>query len=221
MKNAKKIIALALSVIFVLTCIPVRAQAQAFVMLNATSKTMSIGEKATLKVYGATSKVKWSSSNKSVAVVNQKGKVTAKSAGTATIKAKVSKKTLKCKITVRKPPKTYERKLLYEDDEIIITFTGISGEENNYDVDFLIENTSDRDLVVQVRDTSINGFMVDPACSIEVAAGKKTKDSMKIWGDDAESTPLSEISNIETKFWIFSWDNMTEGNETDVISILD
>ena len=140
MKNVKKLIALALAVMLVLTCVPI--QASAAVMLNATSKTMSIGETATLKVYGSTSKVKWSSSNKNVAAVNQKGKVTAKSAGTATIKAKVSKKTLKCKITVSKPAKVYESKVLYEDDEIIITFTGISGEENDYKVDFLIENIS-------------------------------------------------------------------------------
>lgn len=220
MKNVKKLIAVALAVILALTCVPMQAKATA-VMLNATGKTMSIGEKVTLKVYGATSKIKWSSTNKAVATVNQKGKVTAKSAGTATIKAKVSKKTLKCKITVNKPAKTYKSKVLYEDGEIIITFTGISGKENDYQVDFLIENISDRDLEIQVRDTSINGFMVSPICSMEVAAGKKTKDSMKIWGDDAETTPLSEISNIETKFWIFSWDDITEGNETEVVSILD
>lgn len=218
-EKAKRIAAVVLVMIFAVMAVPIQTQAAA--MLNATSKTMSIGETATLKVYGATSKVKWSSTNKAVATVNQKGKVTAKSAGTAMIKAKVSKKTLKCKITVNKPAKTYESKVLYEDDEIIITFTGISGKEDNYQVDFLIENISDRDLEVQVRDTSINGFMVDPICSMEVAAGKKTKDSMKIWGDDAETTPLSEISNIETKFWIFSWEDITEGNETEVISILD
>lgn len=90
MKNVKNLIALALAVMLVLTCVPM--QAQAAVMLNSTSKTMSIGETATLKVYGASARVKWSSSNKNVAVVNQKGKVTAKSAGTATIKAKILKK---------------------------------------------------------------------------------------------------------------------------------
>ena len=143
-EKAKRIAAVVLVMIFAVMAVPIQTQAAA--MLNATSKTMSIGETATLKVYGATSKVKWSSTNKAVATVNQKGKVTAKSAGTAMIKAKVSKKTLKCKITVNKPAKTYESKVLYEDDEIIITFTGISGKEDNYQVDFLIENISDRDL---------------------------------------------------------------------------
>jgi D-alanyl-D-alanine dipeptidase len=45
--------------------------------------------------------VKWSSSNSKIASVNSKGKVTAKKVGTCYIRAKVSKKTLKCKITVR------------------------------------------------------------------------------------------------------------------------
>ncbi|MCI8280608.1 MAG: hypothetical protein HFI76_02645 [Lachnospiraceae bacterium] len=56
---------------------------------------------ATLKVTGTTMKVKWKSSNKDVAVVNSKGKVTAKNAGKVTITAAVGGKELKCKVTVR------------------------------------------------------------------------------------------------------------------------
>ncbi len=49
---------------------------------------------------GLSGNVKWSSSNKKVATVTSKGKVTAKKEGKATIKAKVGKKTFTCKVTV-------------------------------------------------------------------------------------------------------------------------
>lgn len=57
---------------------------------------------AKLSVSGTTKKVKWSSSNKKIAKVNSKGKVTAKKAGKCTITAKVGTKKLKCKVTVKK-----------------------------------------------------------------------------------------------------------------------
>lgn len=47
-------------------------------------------------------KVKWSSSNRMVAVVSKKGKVTGKKAGKATITAKIGKKKYKCKVVVKK-----------------------------------------------------------------------------------------------------------------------
>ncbi len=74
--------------------------AQAKTRLNKTKLTISVGQKVTLKVKGSRKKVKWSSSNKKVATVNQKGKVRAKKAGKATITAKIGKKKYRCKITV-------------------------------------------------------------------------------------------------------------------------
>ena len=61
---------------------------------------MKKGEKYTLKIKGTTQKIKWSSSDKKVATVNSKGKVTAKNNGKVTITAKVGKSKYKCKITV-------------------------------------------------------------------------------------------------------------------------
>ncbi len=99
-----------------------------------------------------------------------------------------------------------KNKLIYKDENVSITYTGISGEENDYDINFLIENTSNKTLEIQVRETSINSFMVDPICSMEVASNKKAEDSMEILSKDAERTPMSEVKNIETKFHIFNSD---------------
>lgn len=72
------------------------------VQLNKSKVTIKRGQKVTLKLVGTSSKVKWYSSNKKVAKVTQKGKVTGYKKGTAIIKAKVNGKVYQCKVTVKK-----------------------------------------------------------------------------------------------------------------------
>ena len=73
--------------------------------LNKKTATVVSGKTVKLKVKNTGSAVKWSSSNKKVATVKKSGKygavVTGKKVGNATITAKVGKKKLKCKITVK------------------------------------------------------------------------------------------------------------------------
>lgn len=99
MKKIKKLMIAMLLLALTITATPV-SSTQASVKLNATKKTLNVGQTITLKVKGTSKKAKWTSSNKNIASVTQKGKVTAKNAGTATITAKVSGRKLKCKIIV-------------------------------------------------------------------------------------------------------------------------
>lgn len=70
--------------------------------LSKTKLTMTVGQKKTLKVKNTKKKVTWKSSKPKVVKVSGKGVLTAKKTGRAVIKAVVGKKTLKCKVTVRK-----------------------------------------------------------------------------------------------------------------------
>lgn len=101
MKLFKKILCGCLSAAFIFTSLAVTPAASKAPALNKTKATMEVGKTLTLKVKNTKASIKWSSSDKSIATVSKKGVVTAKSAGNATIKAVVSKKTLKCKITVK------------------------------------------------------------------------------------------------------------------------
>lgn len=76
-------------------------QAKAKLQLNKTYITISKKSTFTLKVSGTKKKTRWYSSKKSIASVNKNGKVYAKKSGTAYITAKVGKKKMKCKISVR------------------------------------------------------------------------------------------------------------------------
>ena len=68
--------------------------------LNKTEVTVQVGDKVKLKVKNTTKTITWSTSDKSIAAVNQNGVVKGKSAGEVTITAKVGKKKLECEVTV-------------------------------------------------------------------------------------------------------------------------
>lgn len=79
--------------------------------LNAKNVTLDTGFSSNLKVTNAKTKVTWSTSNKKVATVSSKGVITAKKAGTATIKAKVNGGTVSCKVTVKTHKHSYTSKI--------------------------------------------------------------------------------------------------------------
>lgn len=72
-------------------------------VLNKKKITLQVGKKYQLKVKNkGKKKVKWSSTKKKIATISKKGKVVAKKPGTTKICAKIGKKTLVCKVTVKK-----------------------------------------------------------------------------------------------------------------------
>ena len=102
----RMITVLLMALISVMMVFPANAATK--VKLNYSQKTIVVGQKVNLKVKGTSSKVKWSSSNKSIATVSSKGVVTAKKAGAAKIKATVKGKTYTCKLTVKKNSWKYQ-----------------------------------------------------------------------------------------------------------------
>lgn len=99
MGRVRRIVSIVMILALAITLMPVNANAA--VKLNVTEKTIGVGESVVLKVEGTTKKITWKSSNKKVATVTKKGKVTGKKVGKATISAKIGKKTIKCRITVQ------------------------------------------------------------------------------------------------------------------------
>uniref|UniRef100_UPI0031B81561 Ig-like domain-containing protein n=1 Tax=Anaerolentibacter hominis TaxID=3079009 RepID=UPI0031B81561 len=116
MKNFFKKLAFVLALVMIVTvAAPAAANksdAAAAQKLNATSKTLDVGNKNSgkydfnIKNKVAGSKYSWTSSNKKVATVNKSGVVTAVAPGKATISVKITlpnktTKTLKATVTVR------------------------------------------------------------------------------------------------------------------------
>lgn len=86
------------------------------VSLSEKAVTMAPATTKTLKLNGAVAKkVKWTSNNKKVATVSSKGKVTARTKGTAKIKAAYKKKKYTCTVTVTYGTYTTSDGMRYKD----------------------------------------------------------------------------------------------------------
>ena len=103
MKKMRRIITIVLTLALIIgTMMTVSTPASAKV--KGTKKyTMYVGSKAEWKLWGTGGKkVTFKSSNKKIATISKKGIITAKKKGKCTLTAKVGKKMLKCKLTVKK-----------------------------------------------------------------------------------------------------------------------
>lgn len=108
--------------------------------------------------------------------------------------------------------------VLYDANGIKITYKGITSGWMGTDVNLLIENNTDTDYCIQVRNMSVNGFMVDPTFSPDVAAGKKANDAISFYSSQLEENNIDKIEQLEFYFHIFSWDDMMDSAiETDTI----
>ncbi len=116
---------------------------------------------------------------------------------------------------------TINEQVLYEKDDIRITATAFSEDEFlGPEIKLLIENNSTIDATVQAREVSVNGLMIDPTMSSDVAAGKKANDSLAFFTEDLEQNAIDKIAVVELRFSIFNTDTFEEIAETDTITIL-
>lgn len=110
--------------------------------------------------------------------------------------------------------------VLVDQKGIKITYTGTS-----YDgwagpsVNFLIENTTGKTYNVQARECSIDGYMINPIMSAEVASGKKANNHLTIMTSDMEKNGLTTIGTIELYFHIFASDDWNDSFDTEVVTI--
>ncbi len=93
-----------------------------------SNKTITLikGQKKQLKMSGTSKAPKWSSSNKSVAAVTDKGLVTAKKKGSAVITAKLGKNKYTCKVTVQTPAISSTSKAIVKGNKIRLKVNGTS-----------------------------------------------------------------------------------------------
>ena len=123
MKKMKRHICLMLVFMLMVTMLPMNVDAASKVKINKTKTTIYVGQTITLKASGAKN-VKWSTSNKKVATVSSKGKVTAKKKGNATITVKAGKKKATCKVTVKNPFLNKTKVSLKKNETTTLKLTG-------------------------------------------------------------------------------------------------
>lgn len=82
-----------------------------------------------------------------------------------------------------------------------------------------VENNSAEDIMVQTRNVSINGFMVDTFYSPLVMAGKRSLSSLTISDTSLEANGITDISSAELTFVIINPSNFMDIAETGPVSL--
>lgn len=161
------------------------------ISLNKSSATVEIGDTVTLIATvnpnnAANKAVIWNSSNSNVASVDNSGKVTAKSAGIATVTVKTSNgKTASCTVTVNAPPQPksiYDRPYNISEIEKDME-TYIKNKGGNYNWNLNMDNC---------------GYWVDPLPTSSKWTGDKLRSSLRADIDDRIS--MGRYSNFRVYF---------------------
>lgn len=113
--------------------------------------------------------------------------------------------------TVKAGSETIEEQVLVDEEGLTITaksldVKGFYGPE----IKLLIENNTGKNLTVQARNTSVNGYMVETLLSCDVADGKKANDTLVFASSDLKAAGIDVIADMEFSFHVFemeSWDD--------------
>lgn len=92
---------------------------------------------------------------------------------------------------------------VYNENDIRISYTGIEYDDiYGVAVKLKIENGSDKHIIVQPDNSSINGIMVDAIMSQDVLAGKVANGELKIFNSYLEDNNITKVENVETTLLI-------------------
>ena len=109
----------------------------------------------------------------------------------------------------------------YDDGNIKIVIQKLNSEDSFWGSDVYVyaENNTDENITIQVRDVSIDGFMIDPMFSCDIAANKKAYDTISFMESDLEENDITDITEMEFKFHIFNSDTWDDIIDTDIITV--
>jgi len=111
--------------------------------------------------------------------------------------------------------------LAYDGNGVKITIKGLAENHSIFGPSIIayIENTSDRNITVQTRNVSVNGYMMDATFSSDVMTGKHAVDAITFMSSDLEENEITAIENVDLSFHIFDMDSWDDIVDTDIISM--
>lgn len=87
------------------------------------------------------------------------------------------------------------------------------------DLYIYVENNSGIDICVQSEETSVNGYMIDGWYSCEVLDGTRRISTMTFMESDLEENGISDITELESKFYAYDYENWDRLFTTDFITV--
>ena len=99
------------------------------------------------------------------------------------------------------PEPVFAEQVLVDQDGIKITATALGIDAfGDTELKLLIENNSEQAVMVQTRNTVVNGYTIEPIFSADIEAGKKINTSLSFMSGDLKICNIEQIATIETNF---------------------
>lgn len=115
---------------------------------------------------------------------------------------------------------TVAETVLVDESGVKITATGLDMDTfMGPELKVLIENNTDKNLTFQARSASVNGYMIDPSISADVAAGKKSNSGISFSSSDLARSGIETIADMEFSFHIFDTESWDAYLDTALISV--
>ena len=105
--------------------------------------------------------------------------------------------------------------VIYDEEGVRITATEIGESWSGIDLALHIENYSNRDIMVQAKDSSVNGYMVYGLMSPDIEKGKSVNASIRFDSDKLEECDIEKIAVMEFRFHIIdlnTWDTIKDSD---------
>ena len=110
------------------------------------------------------------------------------------------------------------RKVIYNDNGIKITFTGVEKASlGGQKVNLIIENNSDTDYRFTAKNVYVNGEEISPVFSCSVDSGKKVITDMTFLKASLNKSGIENIDSIKLKFHMIDEDSILDYEDTSTI----
>ena len=94
---------------------------------------------------------------------------------------------------------TIDKTIVYDNNGIKVTVTGIEEGWTGTEIKFLVENSTDRNIALSGDVIVVNGITMPAYLYIDVAAGKKTNSTMSIYSANLDVAGVERIATISGK----------------------
>ncbi|MDR0875823.1 MAG: hypothetical protein LBN12_06400 [Clostridiales Family XIII bacterium] len=111
--------------------------------------------------------------------------------------------------------------VMFDQDGIKIVAKRLDDQDSFWgaDIYLYIENNTNQDVIIQSRDCSVNGFMIDPFFSSDILAEKKAFSEISFLQSDLESNDIESIDKLDLSFTIINADSWDEILKSDIITV--
>lgn len=100
---------------------------------------------------------------------------------------------------------------VYDENGIKIVSQGIENDDIwGLSPKFYMENNTDQAITIQIRDTSVNGYMLNTSFSSDLLPGKKCINNIVFIPDDLKANNIEEITDLETSFHVFATNEVSQ-----------